>query len=929
MNNLRGARVLSLLLLPFALFAQGTPSYTISSVAGSLAPDSGSGPSVPLYYPTGVGADKNGNVYIVEHAGAVIRMLASDGTLTRFAGNGISGYDAAPSAPATDVSLYQPNSITFGPDGSAYISDAQTVLKVDPTHEMTVLARLNTITQGDCATGSHPLQYAYGIAYGPNGAVYVSSWIQNRVCKLLPDGSLVSVAGTGEAGFAGDGGPAAAAQLNQPQSIGFDGNGNLYIADASNNRIRKVAPDGTISTVAGGGTSFSEGAPALQERLSFPYGVLADSNGELYIANTFGASILKMAQDGTVTTVAGGSSGFAGDGGPANQAGLTRPEQIALAQGNLYIADSGNNRVREVDSSGVISTVAGNGSFAGDGGPADKATLNSPADVAVDTQHNLYIADTENSRIRKVDSAGVITTVAGSDAAGHAGDGGPATSAQLYEPYAVDVDASGDLFIADETNNRVREVDASQTIQTVAGSGSYGYGGDSGPATQALFQGPEGIAVDKRDGSVYVADSSDYRIRHFTVGGQIETVAGTGVYGFSGDGGPGNQAQISFVAKLAVDAQGNVYLADSGNQRIRMIATDGTISTVAGNGLSSYTGDGGLATKASLSYPGGVAVDADGNLYISDTYNNRIRRVSTAGIISTIAGSGDAGFTGDGGPATKASLYHPKGLAVDDQGNVYVADTGIHRIRKLTPGATLGELALVNAASFANGDVTPGMIVSVYGDNLASETAAAPGADLPQSLAGTSVQVTDLKGVARTAGLYFVSSLQINCVIPEGTATGKATVTVLRDGAAVASAEVQVAAVAPALFSANADGMGAPAANVLRFPASGAYAYEPVVMDNGSGKFVAKPIDLGPEGDQVFLVLYGTGIRGFGDLSNISVTVGGQNCPVAGAAAQSQYQGLDQVNVGPLPRSLAGHGSADIVLSVSGHAANTVTVDFQ
>ncbi len=706
----------------------------------------------------------------------------------------------------------------------------------------------------------------------------------------------------------------------------MDSAGNVYIADAGNSRIRKVTTDGMIQTAVGGGNK-SEGT-ALEVRLSSPYGVAIDPQGVLYVVNTFGNSILRIGADGSVTKVAGGSGGFAGDGGPATQASLQLPQEVAFAGGNLYIADTENQRVRKVDTSGMISTVVGNGNFSGDGGPADKATLFQPTDVARDAQGALYIADTYNHRIRKVATDGTITTVAGSGTAGFGGDGGPATEAKLYNPHAVDVDAAGNLYIMDSSNYRVRKVDAGGAIQTIAGS-TLGFAGDGGPAAGAKFQTAYGIAVDRRDGSIYVADSFGYRVRRIGPDGNITTVVGTGESGFSGDGGPAAAAQISYSPSIAVDGDGNLYIADASNYRVRKVTTDGMISTVAGSASTSFSGDSGPATMAGLNQPLGVAVDGDGNLYISDKGNNRIRVVTPDGIIHTIAGSGAAGLQGDGGPAGLSGIYNPGGLVVDGDGNVYFASTGSNRIRKLTPGATqTGTLSLVNAASFAEGPVAPDMIVSIYGSGLAASLLTPSTADLPQTLGGTSVEVADRLGVSRNAGLYFVSSGQINAVIPGGTSTGKATIIVRREGAAVSSADVQVQGVNPALFSANASGMGVAAANVLRITADGTQTIEPVAMDSGSTR-VAVPINLGPESDKVYLLLYGTGIRGFGNAGNISVKVGGRDVPLLGAAAQSQYPGLDQVNVGPLPRELAGSGPVDVVITVSGHTANTVTVTIQ
>jgi sugar lactone lactonase YvrE len=296
--------------------------------------------------------------------------------------------------------------------------------------------------------------------------------------------------------------------------------------------------------------------------------------------------------------------------------------------GNLYIADTGNYRVREVAANGIISTVAGGGSigYSGDGGPATSAGLNYPYGVAVDVAGNLYIADFFNSRVRKVATNGTISTVAGGGGS-YPGDGGPATNAVLGNVTGVAVDVAGNLYIADPDNNRIRKVAANGTISTVAGNGTLGYSGDGGPATSAQLWSPDGVAVDVA-GNLYIADGNNNRIRKVATNGMISTVAGNGSLGYSGDGGPATSAQMDFPWGLAVDSVGNLYIADGNNNRIRKVATNGTISTVAGNGSYGYSGDGGPATSAELSGAYGVALDAAGNLYIADTYNCRIRKVA-------------------------------------------------------------------------------------------------------------------------------------------------------------------------------------------------------------------------------------------------------------------------------------------------------------
>jgi hypothetical protein len=334
---------------------------------------------------------------------------------------------------------------------------------------------------------------------------------------------------------------------------------------------------------------------------------------------------------------------------------------------------------------GIIATVAGNGTRGsdGDGGQATLAQLNGPYDVAVDSEGNLYIADTANVRIRKVTLAGVISTVAGNGTQGYSGDGGPATSAQINAAYGVAVDSEGNLFISDYDSGRVRKVTPAGVISTVAGNGTRGSGGDGGQATLAQLNQPCGVAVDS-EGNLYIADTSNNRIRKVTSGGVISTVAGNGTQGYNGDGGQATLAQLFYPYGVAVDSAGNLYIADMGNSCIRKVTPAGVISTVAGNRTRGSGGDGGQATLAQLSMPTCVAVDSEGNLYIAATANDRIRKVTSSGVISTVAGNGTPGYSGDGGPATLAQLYYLHGVAVDFAGNLYIADTGNKRIRKAT-----------------------------------------------------------------------------------------------------------------------------------------------------------------------------------------------------------------------------------------------------
>jgi uncharacterized protein (TIGR03437 family) len=600
-------------------------------------------------------------------------------TVSTFAGGvlplNISGASA-------NVGYYTPRYMAADAAGNLFFVYQNSVLRMDAATGLLTLVAGNGTTgfsgDGGPATSAQ-FSSPEGIAVDSAGNLYIADTDNFRVRKVS-HGVITTVAGNGTYGASGDHGPATSAQLGAT-AVAVDSAGNLYICDTGGNLIREVS-NGVITTAAGtgmlGGTG--DNGPATSARFNQPQGVAVDSAGNLYIADT-GNGFIRKVSNGVITTVAGsGGPGFSGDNGAATNALLYFPEGVAVdSAGNLYIVDSANQRIRKV-SNGVITTVAGNGTqgLSGDNGPATSAELNLPEGVAVDVTGNLYIADVGNSRIRKI-SNGVITTVAGNGTQGFRGDNGPATSAQLANPVGVAVDSAGSVYIADRNNHRIRKVSGG-VITTVAGNGTQGFSGDNGPATSAELNYPQGVAVDSA-GNVYIADTYNQRVRKVS-GGVITTVAGNGTVGFSGDGGPATSAQL-VPAAVAVDSAGNLYVADSYNNRVRKVS-NGVITTVAGDGAPGFSGDSGPAISAILGYPEGLAVDSSGNLYIADNGNNRIRMVSN-GVIATVAGNGTGGFSGDNGPATNAELWSPQGVAVDSAGNVYIADNGNNRIRILTP----------------------------------------------------------------------------------------------------------------------------------------------------------------------------------------------------------------------------------------------------
>ncbi len=659
--------------------------------------------------------------------------LAQSGIITTYVGPGLP----VDGALAVTQAIDNPNAVAIDHSGVLFVASAtqQRVYRVAADGRLSLVAGGGSSDLGDGGLATSAQLTPSALAFDSAGNLYIADVPHARVRKVTPAGIISTVAGSVR-GYGGDGGPATSAQLDQPTGLAVDSSGNLYIADRANSNIRIVTSAGIISTLAGNGMwgYGGDGGPATSARLAGPNGLAVDSAGNLYIADTYNYRVRKVTPAGTISTLAGnGAIGFNGDGGPATSAQLDDPTGVTVdLKGNLYIADQGANRIRMVTSSGIISTVAGNGwptGFSGDGGPAISAQLNNPTDVGADGTGNLYIADLNNARVRKVTPAGIISTVAGNGSYGFGGDGGPATSARLNNPRGVTMDGTGNLYIADHDNHRVRRVTPAGIITTAAGNGMPGFSGDGGPATLAQLNCPGSVAVDSSN-NLYIADMVNYRIRKVTPDGVITTVAGSGTPDFSGDGGPATSAQMYLPTGVAVDAGGDIFVSDA--QRIRKVTPDGIISTFAGTGKQGYSGDGGPAISAqlnspaglacdaggnlyiaddgdgndiirkvnpagiistvapndrsvSLSSPGGVVVDPAGNLYIADTRHHRILDVTPAGITKTVAGTGTAGFSGDGGPATSALLNFPSSMAVDAAGNVFIADTSNNRIRKVTP----------------------------------------------------------------------------------------------------------------------------------------------------------------------------------------------------------------------------------------------------
>lgn len=697
MKNLRRRLIAAGALVLFCGLAQA--QYLISTLAGGLpGPTAAPATSYAIPSATAVAADRFGDVYLSTTSNCVFR-LDSSGNLSRWAGTCVAGFMGDGSS-AVNAELNGPQGLAVDTAGNLYIADQnnQRIRKVTPAGIITTVA--GTGAQGyygdNGQATSALLNYPAGLAVDAAGNLYIADKVNNIVRKLatsgIMSGIITTIAGTPQvSGTSGDGGPATSATLDAPVSLALDSAGNLYIGDGSR-QVRKVNPGGTISHVAGTGVlgGWNDGAQAATSRLSYPAALAVDSSGNLYIADEFNQVIAQVNTSGIINTYAGGGSSSA-DGIQATEAQINYPSGVAIDyDNNLYIAGQ-FSRIRIVNS-GIINTVVGTNAlpFSGDGGPASLAQFSETWGLALDGANNLYVVDFENYRVRKIPlngaQAGTISTFAGTGGNADSGTNGSQATSVGVTPTAVAADSAGNVYLADIA--QVRKVTPSGLIYTVAGTGVGGYNQDNIPATTALLSSYlTGLAVDS-SGNLYIADYNNNRVRQVTPGGTISTIAGTGTAGFNGDQ-LGTSAELNYPTGLAVDAAGkNLYIADSGNCRVRKLAlgTNGLISTVAGNGTCGNMGDGAAATNAEITNPWGLALDASGNLYIT-TEGNTVREVSS-GTISTIAGTGVAGYAGDGGPATSALLNFPLGIAVDSAGNVYVSDFHNSAVRILEPVRT-------------------------------------------------------------------------------------------------------------------------------------------------------------------------------------------------------------------------------------------------
>jgi uncharacterized protein (TIGR03437 family) len=857
--------------------------------------------------------DRFGNLYLSDTDNHRVRRVSANGIILTVAGTGIAGF-SGDSGPATAAQLNLPYGLAVDYNGNLYIADLgnQRVRRVSPDGTITTVAgdgRKLASLDGGAA-GSASLLSPRNVAVDDAGTLYISEFEGHRVRKVTVDGKISTAVGTGQSGYRGDGSAATGAQLSYPAGLALDRSGALYIADSGNGRIRKIYASGVIGTVLGGSSATA---------LSSPIAVAVDSAGTIYTADSsFVVRAFTLA--GKWADFAGtGAPGFSGDGGLAVKAALTAVHELLASpySTSIYLGDGA--RVRSVDMAGVIRTCAGDGYVhsVGDGLPATLANLNQPSAVALDASGNLFIADTGTQRVRQVVPKGVIVTAAGTGTAALGAEGALAANSSLNFPMGVAIDPSGNLLIADTYNHRIRQVTSDGRVRTIAGIGSGGYGADGATPLTVALRGPRGICTD-RTGTLYVVDTSNHRVLRIPFGGLVQTVAGNGSPGDGGDGGQASMAQLNQPSACKVDSYGNLYIADTLNHRIRKVSANGAISTVAGTGAAGFGGDEGPAIAAQLSGPIGVAGDDTGNLYVADTGNHRVRLITPDGVIHTIAGVGTPGYSGDKGAAASAQLNLPAGLVLDGSGALYIADTGNQRVRRLVqdaaiapdPAPLVAALSVVNALSLQTGPVAPGEIVSIFGTGLGPESGVPGGID-PSGLLSNLVAGVEVRFDKVPAPLFYVQNEQINVQVPYTVAGSANThVEVRVQGRSAGVTDLPVAVAIPALL--------------------------PVIVNqDGSPNSDSAPA---PPGS--VLTLYATG-EGLTDGANVAgqpaaiplarpllpvaVTIAGIPVDVLFAGSAPGLVGMMQVNA-RVPGGFLAPGRTEVALTVGGTAAPAVSV---
>ena len=647
----------------------------VSSIAGSGASGyiDGTTASPKYYSPTGVVVAASGNIYIADSQNHCVRKITAAGLVSTFAGTGVAGFVNG----AANVAQFNiPYSIAVDASENVYVTESNSFAVRKITQAGVVSTFAGNVTTSGFLDGLNTVALfssPKGLTVDTLGNVYVADATNNRIRKISSTGTVITIAGDGTAGYLD--GQGTAAKFNSPIGIAVSASGIIYVSDASNNRIRAISNTGLVTTLAGsgspGGVVNGQGTAA---QFNAPRGLAVDGSGNLCVVDYNNNCIRKITSSGLVSTLAG-TGAFGSVNGIGSIATFKYPEGLGFdSSGNVFVADGTNNCIRKITITGDTSTYSGTatrGLENGQGGTM--AMFNNPVALVITSTGVAYVIDDFNSCIRKVATDGIVSTFAGNVTAGYV-DGQGAT-AYFNNPKGIAIDVAGNIYVADTYNNRIRKITSTGVVTTIAGDGTAGY--LDGQGTTAKFNNPYGLTVDTA-GNIYVADTKNNRIRKISTTGLVTTVAGYILSGYVD--GASTVARFKNPQGITIDnATGILYVVDTTNNRIRKIATDGTVSTFAG----SYAGySDGQGTLAYFNNPIGITIDGSGNLYIGDYYNSVVRKIDNTGLVSTYAGSGVSQFLD--GIGNVASFYYPVGVAADTLGNVYVADSYTQRIRKIT-----------------------------------------------------------------------------------------------------------------------------------------------------------------------------------------------------------------------------------------------------
>jgi sugar lactone lactonase YvrE len=634
----------------------------------------GTGGAARFNAPTGVAVDAAGNVYVADQENCRIRKVTAAGVVTT-----IGGDCGAADGTATAAQFSFPMGVATDNAGNVYVADTFnfTIRKITPAGVVSTLAGLaHTFGSADGTGSAARFSAPWDLAVDSAGNVFVADANNHTIRQVTPAGVVTTVAGLASNSGSTDG-TGSAARFNFPRGIAVDGAGNVYVADSANNTIRKIAPGGIVTTLAGAaGQSGNTDATGAAARFSNPRR-MAVSGTTLYVADSNNQRIRAVTTDtGVVTTFAGSIQGATD--GPRLTARFNNLEGVAMdAAGAFYVADTTNDAIRKI-TGGNVTTLAGlTFSLGSADGSEALARFAYPVGVAVDSSRNVYIADRNNNTIRKITPLGVVTTFAGLAETPGSTDG-TGSAARLSSPRSVAFDASGNLYVADGANNAIRMITPAGVVTTLAGQAGSS-GSVDGTGSAARFFAPNGVAVDKTTGVVYVTDSANHTIRKIAPGGIVTTIAG--LAGATGNtDGAGNAARFNRPSAVAVDAAGIVYIADAGNSLIRSMNAAGVVTTLAGGAPNNGTNGDGTGTAARFFNPQGIAVDSAGTIYVADTSMHTIRKITSGAVVTTIAGC-----PGCFGGENWGRFNSPQGIAVDSRGSLYVADTRNNTIRTTAP----------------------------------------------------------------------------------------------------------------------------------------------------------------------------------------------------------------------------------------------------